>query len=187
MKPSASPTKASISSSPTTPPTGGATTATPTQSSIDGIRVAVTSFEVDYKISATVNDSNFGEAEKVTLEYLRQYMEQQFSLNSFTDLIDFRGILVAKDNAETKATYDVELIFATGSIATPTSEEADLLVFAAFNKPSVPQLISQLQSLAAQNPFSQTNAVTYNPTQRRRWLVELSMLPGRPGFSVVLD
>jgi hypothetical protein len=185
--PTIAPTESSFSSFPTIAPSSGvAPSAAPTES-IDGIAVPVTRFEVDYKTTGTVNDFQFGEAEKITLDYLRQFMEQQFSFNSMTDLIDFRGTLVEKDNAATIATYDVTLIFSKGSIAAPSSEEADLLVFAAFNQPFVQELIKQLQALSAQNPFSQTNAVTYNPVKKRRWLVELSMLSGPRGLSMTLN
>lgn len=141
---------------------------------------------MDYDVPSTVNDFQFDEAERITLDYLQRYMEQQFGFNSLTDLIQFRGTTVATDNADTMATYDVDLIFSKGSIGTPSSEEADLLVFAAFNLPAVPLLVSTLTTLPAENPFFQTSAVTYNPVQRRRWLVDLSMLPGPPGLSVNL-
>jgi hypothetical protein len=175
----------SVSFFPTTAPSGIAPSAAPTESSIDGIVIPATRFEVDYKTTGTVNDSQFEEAKTVTLAYLRQFMEKQFSYNAMTDLIDFRGTLVEKDNSATMATYDVKLTFSKGSIGTPSTEEVDLLVFAAFNQPFVPELITQLQTLPAQNPFSETKEVTYNP-QKRRWLVELSMLPGPTGLPTTL-
>ena len=98
--------------------------------------------------------------------------------NSETFLVGFQGVTVATNNAQTLATYDVTLIFGNNSIDTPSTAEADLLVFAAFNRPFVPELVASLNGLPAANPFSTTANVVYNPVRRQRWLTEIQELPG---------
>lgn len=132
--------------------------------------MTATRFEVDYdEFSATA--SEFPAAERITIEYLREFMETQFGFNFLTTLNNFRGSLVQSDAPNSAATYDLSLIFDESSIDTPTTEEVDLLVFSAFQRPFVGTLVSALNELPATNAFSGTSVVTYNPENRRRLLL----------------
>lgn len=97
-------------------------------------------------------------------------MIQQFEFNSETNLIDFLGATVGTDNEATEASYDVDLIFSQDSLATPSMDEVDVLIFAAFNQPFVQDLVALLSELPTSNPFSMTTAVTYTPLNRRHLL-----------------
>lgn len=177
QRPSTDNTSNATTISPTSRPSSSYNnTNVPTQSPVaGGIRIAATPFSVDYAVDSgapVATTSNFDETAVVTLNYLETFFKTQFAFNIETSLTDFVGVLTGADPALKEASYNVAVLFAERSAFLPTTADIDVLIFAAFERPSVKDLLAALASeLPASNPFSATSAVAYNKTSDRRHLV----------------
>jgi hypothetical protein len=108
--------------------------------------------------------SDFEFAQEVTLQFLNNYLFGQFSASDVTVLEMYSGRVQGINEtipSKPEAIYAVELNFANASVYVPSQQEIDVLVEISFSEPFLASLLSKLQNLPAQNPFSYTQSTTF--------------------------
>ena len=177
MTATAAPTSAAVPSTMTATPTsagGGMPSITPAAPGTDipsgpGV-VTATRFDVEYMAGdVTVTEDDMNAAAEVTVDYIVSFMQQQFGFSQGNQVLDDVVVTIVDTDAATlQATYDVTLKFGMDSIAFPTQEDVDNLLFTAFSIPFVTGLLTLLaENLPESNPLSSTSSAVYTPNRRR--------------------
>jgi hypothetical protein len=154
-----------------TPAQTAAPTVAPTNPSQpeDGTR-----FSVEYILSGTdPSGDQFNVAEEITLQYLEDYVNQQFEFNPLTNLENFDGATLGTELNPTRASYSVDLTFTDDSTIIPTQADIDVLIEGAFLQPFVQTLIDLLGEVSSDNPFSTTSNVIYTMSSNRSKSIDL--------------
>ena len=132
--------------------------------------VTATRFDVEYMAGdVTVTEDDMNAAAEVTVDYIVSFMQQQFGFSQGNQVLDDVVVTIVDTDAATlQATYDVTLKFGMDSIAFPTQEDVDNLLFTAFSIPFVTGLLTLLaENLPESNPLSSTSSAVYTPNRRR--------------------
>jgi hypothetical protein len=93
--------------------------------------------------------------------YLRQFLVEQFSSTIGVDIVNLNYTVLSTSEDPVSIDFDIEVLFSANSDPIPTTAEIDTLVNLAFQEPSSNDLISGLQLLPADVPFSTTQSVSY--------------------------
>ena len=104
-------------------------------------------------------------AQAITLEYLDNFLEEQFSFNVDLVYSGLNGGVTATGTMGASiatADYDVDVIFSADTVMAPSPDDIDVLINAAFLEPFSSILVMLLQDLPSSNPFSQVDTVVYN-------------------------
>lgn len=142
-------------------------TASPVASGGD---VPATPFNVQYTVGggSPVTPAHLEEAATVTLDFLETYFTDQFAFSTETILAAFVGSSTDSDAATNSATFEATTTFDETSSFTPSTDDIDTLMQAAFLPPVVDALLAALANLPAGNPLSATTSVAYSSNNRRR-------------------
>jgi len=131
---------------------------------------SATPFDVLYGIDAPVPEGTSNEeAIAITQNYLETFLIAQFS-GTFGVEVESVSIEVLEEGALESGTgpvvtiaYNLTANFPSDSVFVPETAELDVLVQAAFQPPAVMALLVTLQQeLPSENPFSQTQSVSYS-------------------------
>ena len=151
-----------------------ATTAAPSSGgSVPGggaIERSATPFDVLYGIGAPVPEGTSNEeAIAITQIYLETFLIAQFSGNFGVEVESVRIEVLEEGALESGAgpvvtiAYNVTASFPSDSAFVPETAELDVLLQGAFQSPAVDALLITLQQeVPSENPFSQTQSVSYS-------------------------
>jgi hypothetical protein len=138
-----------------------------------------TPFEIAYGI---MNDDDFGiisntttssmitndvlmEVEKITINFLKDYLNEQFFGNTESIVDSFVSNIYGNNTLNTvlpSITYGFGIVFTHTTTFIPSQQEIDVLIESGFLVPFVDVLIGKLQQLNTSNIFYTTNYVEYS-------------------------
>jgi hypothetical protein len=128
-----------------------------------GTPVMASPFAVNYAPpSSTANSNDFQAASDLTCAHIKQYLVQNFDLSPFIILEDVICSSNGTTTTPTTISYVVTPIFGGDLSLTPSQSSIDELIRVALLAPAVTSLISALNGLPTNNPFSLTTGVVYD-------------------------
>eukprot|EP00539_Tryblionella_compressa_P018504 CAMPEP_0178875778 /NCGR_PEP_ID=MMETSP0747-20121128/9930_1 /TAXON_ID=913974 /ORGANISM="Nitzschia punctata, Strain CCMP561" /LENGTH=167 /DNA_ID=CAMNT_0020543265 /DNA_START=375 /DNA_END=875 /DNA_ORIENTATION=- len=140
---------------------------TTSPTSANSFPVRATPYELSYSTSSTSAPSttDFAQLAEVTRAYLEEFMIEEFSQTSLTNLDDFVTFMTRNEflsNLPVVAQYRSTGLFNPSSIFYPTQRELDQLISEAFNSQNMPAYLGRVQGLPSNNPLSSTNSISPN-------------------------
>uniref|UniRef100_A0A7S2UIU3 Subtilisin n=1 Tax=Attheya septentrionalis TaxID=420275 RepID=A0A7S2UIU3_9STRA len=139
-------------------------TATPT--SEDSIPIRVTHYAMFYTIDQPriPSTTEYARLAEVTRIYLEEFMVDEFSGTSLTNLDDFLTFMIRNSftfgEPVVQADYRSTGLFNPSSIFLPTVRELDGLITTAFTGDNLDEYIRRVQLLPSANIFSTTSAIS---------------------------
>jgi hypothetical protein len=134
----------------------------PVPVSSPGTTISASPFQVVYDPTpGSVTAANFVPAIDLTCANVEKSIMDVVNLSPFIVLSDIRCEPTTTTTAPTTITYDVVVIFDTSSTVIPTTSDIDQIINVSFQSPQVDTLISDLNLLPSDNPFSSTTSATY--------------------------
>jgi len=124
--------------------------------------VETTPFSIAYELEAGFpTQEEYDQAAQVTLQYLEEYLTEQFEFNLATDFERLDGAAIDFSDSEVIIEYIATAVFGP-SEELPDQESLDVLIASAFEQPSVQTLLTALRTLT--NVFETTQSVIYTET-----------------------
>jgi hypothetical protein len=101
------------------------------------------------------------EVEGITIQYLEDYLDDQFFDNNQTIVDYYVSNIVENKTAPPSIVYDFGVAFTNLTTFIPSQQEVDVLIESAFLTPAVNILISAMKQIGTENPFSKTMSIIY--------------------------
>lgn len=169
-----SPSKAQATAVPSVAPTIDTTTlqpfvhpitTAPSRGATSGFIRRATPFSATYLLTSdSYTEQQFSTAQRITQQFLDDYVSMQFADKKKTGIDKLTSkVLEVNAGSPPDAAFGLEIKFNESSTFVPSNQEVDVLIESAFMDPAVQELITALQNLPLDNPFSGVVAVEYMP------------------------
>ena len=148
-------------------------------------------FEVLYTLGITDTDpssDDFTEAGDATLAHIDLFLALTFASIPETTYLGKVGLQTSTGVDPVTIDFDFAALFAGNSQSIPDSAELDQLIEQSLSQPAVDSLITELRSLAGNNPFSTTLSVSYSPIEGLRQQTNGVLIdPSQPPFKSLVS
>lgn len=140
------------------------TPVSPAPTGANSIPIRATPFALFYTLGEEriPSTSEFAELTELTRVYLEEFMFDEFSQTSLTNLDDFLTFMIRNSftfGAPVQADYRCTGLFNPSSIFLPTVRELNELIDTAFMGDNLAEYLSRVQALPAANVFSTTASI----------------------------